>query len=73
MGIILYELAKAKQDATDRIAQSQKKRGRKRGRPRKYPKPESDDEDEELSLDFDESFSGMKIECAPFFLNGSFD
>ncbi|RUS81087.1 hypothetical protein EGW08_011127 [Elysia chlorotica] len=60
MGIILYELAKAKQEAADRITKIQKKRGRKRGRPRKYPKPESEDDDEEFVTDFDESFSERK-------------
>lgn len=57
MGIILYELAKAKQDAIDNVPkQPTKKRGR--GRPRKRPREETDDDEEEMDdshLDFDDS------------------
>ncbi|GFN89841.1 transcription factor far1 [Plakobranchus ocellatus] len=58
MGIILYELAKAKQDAMDNISRVARKpgTGRKRGRPRKHPLPETDDdEDFEAMLDADDS------------------
>ena len=57
MGIILYELAKAKQDAMDNITKVPRKPGaRKRGRPRKYPRPESEEDEElEAMLDADDS------------------
>ncbi|BFZ12607.1 hypothetical protein BsWGS_15646 [Bradybaena similaris] len=56
MGIILYELAKAKQDAMDNIPrQPVKKRGR--GRPRKKEVEETDEEEDvqEPQMEFDES------------------
>ncbi|KAH9507771.1 hypothetical protein Btru_053678 [Bulinus truncatus] len=57
MGIILYELAKAKQDAIDNVPkQPLKKRGR--GRPRKREREETEDEDEDIDeshMDFDDS------------------
>ncbi|CAG5132748.1 unnamed protein product [Candidula unifasciata] len=57
MGIILYELAKAKQDAMDNVPkQPIKKRGR--GRPRKREREETDEEEEDIEephLDFDDS------------------
>ena len=57
MGIILYELAKSKQDAMDNITKVPRKPGaRKRGRPRKYPRPESEEDEElEAMLDADDS------------------
>lgn len=57
MGIILYELAKAKQDAIDNVPkQPPKKRGR--GRPRKREREETEDEEDEADdshMDFDDS------------------
>ncbi|XP_059144448.1 uncharacterized protein LOC131931638 isoform X2 [Physella acuta] len=57
MGIILYELAKAKQDAMDNVPkQPAKKRGP--GRPRKREREETEDEDDDIDeshLDFDDS------------------
>ncbi|CAG5136163.1 unnamed protein product [Candidula unifasciata] len=61
MGIILYELAKAKQDAMDNIPQQPvKKRGR--GRPRKKEVEETDEEediqDSQMDLDDSPTYTG---------------
>uniref|UniRef100_A0A0B7BK03 ZSWIM3 N-terminal domain-containing protein n=1 Tax=Arion vulgaris TaxID=1028688 RepID=A0A0B7BK03_9EUPU len=56
MGVILYELAKAKQDAMDNVSkQPAKKRGR--GRPRKKEREETDEDEgmDDAHMDFDDS------------------
>ncbi|KAK3757992.1 hypothetical protein RRG08_058303 [Elysia crispata] len=67
MGIILYELAKSKQDAMDNITKVPRKPGaRKRGRPRKYPRPESEEDEElEAMLDADDSANYSPDEKKP--------